>query len=76
MDIDASARVPREPVTSRDTALACRVQLGVQNGLDRALAAARRGDVLGGEALPISRLIELAGDFANFPPGVQSLSGS
>jgi hypothetical protein len=76
VDIDASAGAPRKPVTSQDTALACRAQLWLQNGPDRALAAARRGDVLGGEALPIWRLIELAGDFANFPPGGQSLSDS
>jgi len=63
MDIDANARTPREPVASRDTALACLVQMGVQNGLDLALVAARRGDVLDGDTLPISRLIELAGDF-------------
>jgi hypothetical protein len=63
MDIDASTRVPLEPVASRDTALACLLQLGVQNGLDPAVAAARRGDVLDGDTLPISRLIELAGEF-------------
>ena len=40
MDIDARARAPWEPAVSRNTALACLVQLGVQNGLDRALAAA------------------------------------
>jgi hypothetical protein len=52
MDIEASARTPREPVASRDTALACLAQLGVQNGLDRALAAVRRGDVLDGDPCP------------------------
>jgi len=63
MDIDASTRAPREPVASRDTALACLAQLGVQNGLDPTVAAARRGDVLDGDILPVARLIELAGDF-------------
>jgi hypothetical protein len=63
MDIDASTRAPREPVASRDTALACLAQLGVQNGLDPTVAAARRGDVLDGDTLPIARLVELAGEF-------------
>ena len=36
-------------MASRDTALACLVQMGVQNGLDLALVAARRGDVLDGD---------------------------
>ena len=45
-DIDASARALRHPVASGGTALAYLVQLGVQHGLDRALAAASRGDVL------------------------------
>jgi len=63
MEIDASTRAPREPVASRDTALACLAQVGVQNGLDPAVAAARRGDVLDGDILPIARLVELAGEF-------------
>ena len=63
MDIDASTRAPREPVASRDTALACLAQLGVQNGLDPTVAAARRGGVLDGDTLPIARLVELAGEF-------------
>ena len=63
MDIDASKTVPREPVASRDTALACLAKLGLQNGLDPTVAAARRGDVLDGDILPVARLIELAGDF-------------
>jgi hypothetical protein len=52
MDIDASAKTPREPVASPDTALACLAQLGVKNGFDRALAAVRRGDVLDGDPCP------------------------
>jgi len=63
MDIDASTRAPRGPVASRDTALACLAQLGVQNGFDPTVAAARRGDILDGDTLPIARLVELAGEF-------------
>jgi hypothetical protein len=63
MDINGSTTALREPVASRDTALACLAQLGVQNGLDPAVAAARRGDVADSEALSIARLIEAAGDF-------------
>ena len=63
MDIDATTRAPLEPVASWDTASACLVQLGVQNGLDPALAAVRRGDVHDRDTLPISGLIELAGEF-------------
>src|SRR6202043_3852435 len=63
MDIDASKTAPGEPVASRDTALACLAKLGVRNGLDPTFAAARRGNVLDGDILPVARLIELAGDF-------------
>lgn len=63
MDIDASTEAPLEPVASRDTALACLARLGVRNGLDPTIAAARRGDVLDGDTLPIARLVELAGEF-------------
>jgi hypothetical protein len=63
MDIDASKTAPGEPVASRDTALACLAKLGLRNGLDPTVAAARRGDVLDGDILPVARLIELAGDF-------------
>ena len=63
MDIDASTTAPREQMASRDTALACLAQLAVQNGLDPTVAAARRGNVLDDDTLPVSRLIELAGDF-------------
>ena len=63
MDIDASIRASREPVASRDTAIACFVQVAVLNGLDPSVAAARRGDVADNDSLPISGLIELAGEF-------------
>src|SRR5258708_7496136 len=63
MEIDASTIAPREPVASRDTALACLARLAVQNGLDPAVATARRSDVPDTETLRVSRLIELAGDF-------------
>ena len=63
MDIDASTEAPLEPVASRDTALACLARLRVRNGLDPTIAAARRGDVLDGDTLPIARLVELAGEF-------------
>ena len=61
MDIDASATASREPVASRDTALACFVQLGLQNGLDPA-AANHSPEVPDSDSLPMSRLIELAGE--------------
>jgi hypothetical protein len=61
MDIDASATASREPVASRDTALACFAQLAVQNGLDPATAATiQPPDVRDGDSLLISGLIELA----------------
>src|SRR5690242_580461 len=61
MDIDASAPASREPVASRDTALACFVQLAVQNGLDPTTAAAiQPPDVRDSDSLPISGVIELA----------------
>jgi hypothetical protein len=61
MDIDASATASREPVASRDTALACFVQLAVQNGLDPTTAAAiQPPDVRDSDSLPISGVIELA----------------
>jgi hypothetical protein len=63
MDIDAGIRASREPVASRDTAIACFVQLGVLNGLDPSVAAARRGDVADNDSLPVSGLIGLAGEF-------------
>jgi hypothetical protein len=62
MGIDASTTASREPVASRDTALACLVQLGAQNGLDPAVATRPR-DVPDGDSLSISGLIELAGEF-------------
>ena len=63
MEIDAGIRALREQTASRDTALACLVQLAVQSGQDPAIAAARRADNAGGDSLPIPRLIELARDF-------------
>lgn len=61
MDIDASATASREPIASRDTALACFVQLQLQNGLDAA-AAIQPLEVSDSDSLPISRLIELASE--------------
>src|SRR5215469_8308932 len=64
MDIDASATASREPVASRDTALACFVQLGSQNGVNpTAAAAAPSGGVPDSDSLPISGLIEVAAEF-------------
>jgi len=63
MDIDASATASREPVASRDTALACFVQLGSQNGVNpTAAAAAPSGGVPDSDSLPIPGLIELAAE--------------
>jgi hypothetical protein len=62
MGIDASTTAPREPVASRDTALACLMQLGLQNGLDPAVATRPR-DVPDGDSLSISGLVELAAEF-------------
>lgn len=63
MDIDANIRASRELVASRDTALACFVQVGVLNGLDPSVASARGSDVADNDSLPLSGLIELAGEF-------------
>ena len=63
MNIDAGTTVPREPMASRDTALACLAHLAVQNGLDPAVAAAQRGDPRDDNPLPVSALVGMAGDF-------------
>lgn len=60
MDIDVNPIASREPVASRDTAVACFVQLGLQNGLDPTDAAIQPLDVSDSDILPISALIEVA----------------
>src|SRR5215469_5662306 len=66
MDIDASATASREPVASRDTALACFVQLGSRNGVDPTpTATAPSSGVPDSDSLPISGVIELAAEFGD-----------
>jgi Peptidase C39 family len=64
MDIDAGITVSRESLASRDTALACLAHLSAQSGQEPTIAGMHRGDLAGGNTLPVSRLVELAGDFA------------
>jgi hypothetical protein len=61
--IDISPEPLQEPVASRDTAISCLARLSLQNGGAARIEAARRVADLPDEALPLSRLVKLAGEF-------------
>jgi hypothetical protein len=48
---------------SADTALACLFRLGVQNGIYAEIGAVRRRNLIEGDTLPVSRVIEVAAEF-------------
>jgi ATP-binding cassette subfamily B protein len=50
-------------IASAETALACLFRLGARNGTYAEIGAVRRRNLIEGETLPVSRLLELAGDF-------------
>jgi ATP-binding cassette, subfamily B, bacterial HlyB/CyaB len=54
---------PAGDVVCCETALACLFRLGAQNGVYAEVGAVRRRNLIDGDTLPVSRLIELAGEF-------------
>jgi ATP-binding cassette, subfamily B, bacterial HlyB/CyaB len=48
---------------SSETGLACLFRMGVQNGVYAEIGAVRRRNLIDDERLPVSRLIEVAGEF-------------
>jgi ATP-binding cassette, subfamily B, bacterial HlyB/CyaB len=66
-DLPATDPSPADPssadVASCETALACLFRLGAQNGVYAEVGAVRRRNLIDGDTLPVSRLVELAGEF-------------
>src|SRR5215469_8325405 len=50
-------------VVSCETALACLFRLGAQNGVYAEVGAVRRRNLIDGDTMPVTRLVELAGEF-------------
>jgi ATP-binding cassette, subfamily B, bacterial HlyB/CyaB len=63
MSLDTILDVPTGDIASAETALACLFRLGARNGSYSEIGVVRRRNLIEGETLPVSRLLELAGDF-------------
>jgi ATP-binding cassette, subfamily B, bacterial HlyB/CyaB len=63
MSIEAASGAARGVLLSCETALACLFRLGVQNGVYAEVGAVRRRNLLDGDMLSLSRLIDIAGEF-------------
>ena len=50
-------------VVSSETALACLFRLGAQNGVYAEIGAVRRRNLIEGDTVRVTRLIEIAGEF-------------
>jgi hypothetical protein len=50
-------------LVSCETGLSCLFRLGVQSGVYAEMGAVKRRNLIEGDTLPVSRLIELAGEF-------------
>ena len=59
----APAASARAAIAAAETGLACLFRLGVQNGVYADIGAVRRRNSIDGDTLPVSRLVELAGEF-------------
>jgi hypothetical protein len=63
MPVDIPTEPSREPVASYRTAIPCLLRLAALHGSKSDLSAALHGDARDTEFVPISRVIELAGEF-------------
>jgi ATP-binding cassette, subfamily B, bacterial HlyB/CyaB len=63
MSLDTILDIPTGDIASAETALACLFRLGARNGVYAEVGAVRRRNLIEGETLPVSRLLELARDF-------------
>jgi ABC-type bacteriocin/lantibiotic exporter with double-glycine peptidase domain len=61
--IELSTHPLQEPFASCDTAMLCLAGLSAQSGGVSQIGAARRGNDLGSETLPLSKLVKLAAEF-------------
>ena len=63
MSVETTNNNPTGDVVSSETALACLFRLGAQNGVYAEVGAVRRRNLIEGDSVPVSRLVELAGEF-------------